>query len=401
MYSILGRGSCFNYCLNSAWHGGDPFVALLRWYGGISCFSFSSWQYLIDSLWSGLVSLLASQAHQHHGEKSRLALNRGSRLDFTPCPTLFFLPACFCCLVSSIYWRDSFCTALQTRKLWIWSTGLSARLTPSSQREVWVLGNLFVLTGRSRPDIRGMHGRSGKSCLAALSVEDAEDIYLFGTMITGILLIGLGFTLGYRKIQKTGTAVQSLTRLPVLIEAVGRAVSNETETINRNMDTIMMKLAALKVKLDVFRDQNGQREWAAVVCSCSPQSHNNLILSFLAPRTGALAKAVWITTLRERWSGTLFLPSPTTDITPLPHSTASVTLCTATRASRSATGAVINGTGPDGCLPELDMFPLLQCHVFMVYVLLCCGVFFSVLRLYSKWSIVWGLNFFSLLSLLM
>ncbi len=90
-------------------------------------------------------------------------------------------------------------------------------------------------------------------CLAALSVEDAEDIYLFGTMITGILLIGLGFTLGYRKIQKTGTAVQSLTRLPVLIEAVGRAVSNETETINRNMDTIMMKLAALEVKL--FRDQ--------------------------------------------------------------------------------------------------------------------------------------------------
>ncbi len=62
-------------------------------------------------------------------------------------------------------------------------------------------------------------------CLAALSVEDAEDIYLFGTMITGILLIGLGFTLGYRKIRKTGTAVQSLTRLPVLIEAVGRAVN--------------------------------------------------------------------------------------------------------------------------------------------------------------------------------
>ncbi len=31
MYSILGRGSfCFNYCLNSAWHGGDQFVALPR-----------------------------------------------------------------------------------------------------------------------------------------------------------------------------------------------------------------------------------------------------------------------------------------------------------------------------------------------------------------------------------
>ncbi len=52
----------------------------------------------------------------------------------------------------------------------------------------------------------------------------------------------------------------SLTRLPVLIEAVGRAVSNETETINRNMDTIMMKLAALEVKFGDFRAQNGQRE---------------------------------------------------------------------------------------------------------------------------------------------
>ncbi len=32
--SILGRGSfCFNYCLNSALHGGYQFVALLRWYG--------------------------------------------------------------------------------------------------------------------------------------------------------------------------------------------------------------------------------------------------------------------------------------------------------------------------------------------------------------------------------
>ncbi len=81
-------------------------------------------------------------------------------------------------------------------------------------------------------------------CLTALSVEDI--IYLFGTMITGILLIGLGFALGYRRIQKTGTAVQSLTRLPVMIEAVGRAVSIETETINRNMDSIMEKLTALE-----------------------------------------------------------------------------------------------------------------------------------------------------------
>ncbi len=42
MYSILGRGSfCFNYCLNSAWHGGDQFVALLRWYGSPGFFDSS------------------------------------------------------------------------------------------------------------------------------------------------------------------------------------------------------------------------------------------------------------------------------------------------------------------------------------------------------------------------
>ncbi len=140
-------------------------------------------------------------------------------------------------------------------------------------------------------------------CLAALSVEDA-DIYLFGTMITGILLIGLGFTLGYRKIRKTGTAVQSLTRLPVLIEAVGRAVSNETETINWNMDAIMMKLTALpEIRMD---KDNELWKFAAV----RPKSHNNSILSFLAPRTGALAKAVWITTLRERCSVDSLAPIP-------------------------------------------------------------------------------------------
>ncbi len=75
--------------------------------------------------------------------------------------------------------------------------------------ETWVSGNLTAPTERSQRAIRWT------VCLAALSVEDIEDIYLFGTMITGILLIGLGFALGYRRIQKTGTAVQSPTRLPV------------------------------------------------------------------------------------------------------------------------------------------------------------------------------------------
>ncbi|ROL52287.1 hypothetical protein DPX16_1903 [Anabarilius grahami] len=91
-------------------------------------------------------------------------------------------------------------------------------------------------------------------------MEDIEDIYLFGTMITGLLLIGLGIALVYQEIRKMVTAVQNLTRLPVMIEAVGRAVSTETGTINRNMDNIMEKLTALQRQMDRFGDQNGLRE---------------------------------------------------------------------------------------------------------------------------------------------
>ncbi len=55
----------------SLWHcwGGMEAQILWQWPSAhlhflVSCFSFSSWQYPIDSLCSGLVSLLASQAHQ-------------------------------------------------------------------------------------------------------------------------------------------------------------------------------------------------------------------------------------------------------------------------------------------------------------------------------------------------
>ncbi len=120
-------------------------------------------------------------------------------------------------------------------------------------------------------------------CLAALSVEDIEDIYLFGTMITGIMLIGLGFALGYRRIQKTGTAVQSLTRLPVMFEAVGRAVSIETETINRNMDSITEKLTALQRKIDGRRSEWTKRVAVELECGYSPQDKTNRNLIFSAP----------------------------------------------------------------------------------------------------------------------
>ncbi len=126
-------------------------------------------------------------------------------------------------------------------------------------------------------------------CLAALSVEDIEDIYLFGTMITGLLLIGLDFALGYRRIQKTGTAVQSLTRLPVMTEAVGRAVSIETETIHRNMDSIMEKLC--KRKLTIFEIRMDKESSRGIGMQLLAPSLNNRNLIFFGSPVPALALA--------------------------------------------------------------------------------------------------------------
>ncbi len=64
-------------------------------------------------------------------------------------------------------------------------------------------------------------------CLAALSVEDI-DIYLFGTMITGILLIGLGFSWVIED-SENGNSCPKPHKAARMIEAVGRAVSIETE----------------------------------------------------------------------------------------------------------------------------------------------------------------------------
>ncbi|KAI4900635.1 hypothetical protein NFI96_029196, partial [Prochilodus magdalenae] len=83
-------------------------------------------------------------------------------------------------------------------------------------------------------------------CLATLSLEDIEDVYLFGTMITGFLLIGLGIALVYRKIKSAETAVKGPQKLPDMIEAVGRAVSTQTVTFNRYMENISEKLTALQ-----------------------------------------------------------------------------------------------------------------------------------------------------------
>ncbi len=128
-------------------------------------------------------------------------------------------------------------------------------------------------------------------CLAALSVEDIEDIYLFGTMITGLLLIGLGFALGYRRIQKTGTAVQSLTRLPVMIEAVEERSALRLRLLTaiwilswRSSRLCKGKLTVLEIRTDIESSRGiGMRLLA-------PRLNNRNLIFFGSPEP-ALASA--------------------------------------------------------------------------------------------------------------
>ncbi len=188
-------------------------------------------------------------------------------------PVLPFFPPCLLLLSSLISIEET----LSARLSKLENYGFDQLVSQRNWYHLLKEKSGFWGTRLFRRDVAAGYTRDANRMSGGSFCGGREDIYLFGTMITGILLIGLGFALGYQKIRKTGTAVQSLTRLPVWIEAVGRAVSNETETINRNMDAIMLKLTALQVKIDYFRDQNGQREqklwrYAAV----RPKRHNKM-----------------------------------------------------------------------------------------------------------------------------
>ncbi len=93
-------------------------------------------------------------------------------------------------------------------------------------------------------------------CLAALSVEVIRylpirnhDNRYFSDWIR--LCPGLS------KNSENGNSCPKPHKAARMIEAVGRAVSIETETINRNMDSIKEKLTALQRKIDYNGDQNG------------------------------------------------------------------------------------------------------------------------------------------------
>ncbi len=233
-------------------------------------------------------------------------------------------------------------------------------------------------------------------------------IYLFGTMITGILLIGLGFALGYRKIQKTGTAVQSLTRLPVWLK-----LWEERSALRLRLSIaiwILSRSSSLlyKGKLIDIRDQKWTKRVAVELeCGYSPKQSQSYL--FWLPRTSTgparslLEIYPWERTLQwdalasspfyRHWYKLLHTHTHMHSL-PLPPSLASAAF-EPPAWQAGLWPAPRMAAGPDGCLVELDSpVAIVVCLWFMCF---CWGVF-PVLTLYSPRSIVWGLFFFSSLS---
>ncbi|MEQ2246765.1 hypothetical protein ILYODFUR_002602 [Ilyodon furcidens] len=79
-------------------------------------------------------------------------------------------------------------------------------------------------------------------CLSILSVEDVEDVYTIGCLITGFLLFGVGGYLAYQEIQNTSAAVLAIVRLPGMYDGICRAINTQTEMLrelNRRLDVIL------------------------------------------------------------------------------------------------------------------------------------------------------------------
>ncbi|MEQ2286178.1 hypothetical protein AMECASPLE_039626 [Ameca splendens] len=79
-------------------------------------------------------------------------------------------------------------------------------------------------------------------CLLILSVEDVEDVYTIGCLITGFLLFGVGSYLVYREIQKISAAVLAIVRLPGMYDGICGAINTQIDMLrelNCRLDVIL------------------------------------------------------------------------------------------------------------------------------------------------------------------
>ncbi len=141
------------------------------------------------------------------------------RLLSLPVLTLIF-PALLPCLV-----RDSLCTALQTKILWInWS------LNAIDTIETWVSGNLTALMERSQPAIWWRVGEVANR-VSCGSFRGGYWYLPFRNHDNRYFADWIRLYPGLSKNSENGNSCPKPHKAARMIEAVGRAVSIETETI--------------------------------------------------------------------------------------------------------------------------------------------------------------------------
>ena len=127
------------------------------------------------------------------------------------------------------------------------------------------------------------YGKWQPLCLSLLSVEDSEDLYIFGLMMGGFLLLGTVGVLAYREIRKMVAVQPGQPRMPVMIMEIGRHVQEQT----RKLDFIAArpaprgwgidfrggyKLSLLGLKESfswIYSDPRSPQNSGAVVCTGS------------------------------------------------------------------------------------------------------------------------------------
>ncbi len=152
--------------------------------------------------------------------------------------TLIF-PALLPCLV-----RDSLCTALQTKILWInWS------LNAIDTIETWVSGNLTALTECSQRAIRWRVGEVANR-VSGGSFRGGHWYLPFRNHDNRYFADWIRLYPGLSKNSENGNSCPKPHKAARMIEAVGRAVSIEHWDYNRNMDSTKEKFTALQREID-------------------------------------------------------------------------------------------------------------------------------------------------------
>ncbi len=119
--------------------------------------------------------------------------------------------------------RLSLCTALQTKILWInWS------LNAIDTIETWVSGNLTALTGRSQPAIRWRVGEVANR-VSCSSVREGHWYLPIRNHDNRYFADWIRLCPGLSKNSENGNSCPKPHKAARMIEAVGRAVSIETE----------------------------------------------------------------------------------------------------------------------------------------------------------------------------